>query len=182
VRLLEWPSGTLVREWAIPNGPFHVFLLERAVAAIDRDATLHYLPVDGAPVAHPLPFRVNGYYPAPLAFFPERALLAGATTEPGFAVYDLAALPAAPRLVTRTSFVPNVTALAFSPAAARLAIATDDHRLAIWDWEHELPLLTFPLNSTCASVAFSPDGQWLANTDYAPSLVLRRAALSAASK
>jgi hypothetical protein len=100
VRLLEWPSGTLVREWTLPNGPFHVFLLERAVAAIDRDATLHYLPVDGAPVAHPLPFRVNGYYPAPLAFFPERALLAGATTEPGFAVYDLAALPAAPRLVT----------------------------------------------------------------------------------
>jgi hypothetical protein len=31
------------------------------------------------------------------------------------------------------------------------------------------------VNSTCASIAFSPDGEWMANTDYAPSLVLRRA-------
>jgi WD40 repeat protein len=177
---MEWPGGTSIREWTLPDGPFRVFALERAVVAIDRDSTLHYLPVNGEPVAHPLPFRVNGYYPAPLAFSPERALLAGATAEPGFAVYDLAALPSAPRLLTRTSFVPSVTALAFSPAAARLAIATDDHRLAIWDWAHELPLITFPLNSTCASIAFSPDGQWLANTDYAPSLMLRRAAPSAA--
>ncbi|MGI8436021.1 MAG: hypothetical protein ACR2NX_03835 [Chthoniobacterales bacterium] len=71
--------------------------------------------------------------------------------------------------------MPLVTALAFTPDARRLSVATDDHLLALWDWREGLSLLQFPLNSTCASIAFSPDGEWMANTDYEPSLALRRA-------
>lgn len=68
-----------------------------------------------------------------------------------------------------------MTALAFTPDARRLSVATDDHRIALWDWREALSLLQFPLNSTCASIAFSTDGEWMANTDYEPSLVVRHA-------
>jgi hypothetical protein len=189
VRLLDWKTHEIVRDWNLPGGPFHVSWLARgdasrpvALVAISRDSTLHYLPMAGAPTSHQLPFRVNGYYPAPLAVHPRQPLLAGALAAPGYAVYDLGSLPAPPRLVARGAMVPSVTALAFTPDATRLAVATTDHRLELWDWAHELRLIDFPLNSTCASIAFSPDGQWMANTDYAPSLVLRRAALPAAPK
>jgi serine/threonine protein kinase/WD40 repeat protein len=180
VRLLSWPDGALVREWDLPSAPFRVWLVERdqsaAVAALGRDAVLHYLPLDGSPAAHVLPLRTNGYHPAPVAIDPSTQLVAAALAGNGFAIYDLAALPAPPRLVVSVDTAPEATALAFSPDGKRLAVATNDHRLAIWDWPQQLSLLSFPVNSTCASIAFSPDGQWLANTDYDPSLVLRRAA------
>jgi WD40 repeat protein len=143
--------------------------------ALGRDSTLHYLPMGGTPVSYALPFAINGYYPGPAAFHNDPPLLAGALTEGGFAVYDLSNLAAAPRLLQRERFVPIVTALAFTPDTRRLAVATDDHRLAIWNWPQGLSLLQFPLKSTCASIAFSADGEWMANTDYEPSLVLRHA-------
>ncbi len=99
----------------------------------------------------------------------------GALAEGGYAVYDVSRLPQAPQLLVHAPSVEGVTALAFSPGKRRLAVATDDHRIRIWNWREKLPLVSFPVNSTCASIAFSPDGEWMANTDYAPSLVLRRA-------
>lgn len=150
-----------------------------AVVAVGRDATLHYLPANGGPPrAWPLPLRVNGYRPAPLAFHRDPPTLAGALEGGGFAVYDLRPLVAAgapPRQLVRADAVAAVTALAFSPDGRCLAVAGEDHRLALWDWPQGFCLLGFALNSTCASVAFSPDGRWLAHTDYAPSLVLRQA-------
>jgi WD40 repeat protein/tRNA A-37 threonylcarbamoyl transferase component Bud32 len=183
VRVLDWKTGNIVREWALPGGPFHVAMLKIAtrsaspfVVALGSDATLHYLPLAGAVASYPLPLRINGYYPGAAAFHHDRALLAGALAGGGFAVYDLSELATAgPRLLQRTGFVPVVTALAFTPDTRRLAVASDDHRLAIWDWPQRLSLLEFPLNSTCASIAFSADGEWMANTDYEPSLVLRHA-------
>ncbi len=182
VRLLDWKTRAVVREWNLPGGPFSVFvvgngsLAQPAVVAIGKDSTLHYLPVAGASVAIAMPFRANGYYPAPLAFDAKHSWLAGALPDGGFAVYDIGGLPAPPRLLRRTEFVPVVTALAFAPSARRLAVAIDDHRLTLWDWAPALPLMDFPLNSTCAGIAFSDDGEWMANTDYHPSLVVRRAA------
>ncbi len=80
-----------------------------------------------------------------------------------------------PLLRQRCASARVATVLGFSWHARRLAVGTEDHHLTLWDWEQVLPLLSFPLNSYCASVAFSPDGEWLAYTDYNPSLVLRRA-------
>lgn len=182
VRLLDWKTGAVFREWPLPNGPFHVFVLDRgvfsktpAVAALGRDATLHFLPLAGPPAALATPFRVNGTRPAPLAFHADPPLLAGALEGGGYAVYDLRSLPSTLLLRQRVAFAPTVTALAFTHHARRLAVATQEHRLTLWDWPQELPLLSFPIGSYCASVAFSPDGEWLAYTDYNPSLVLRRA-------
>ena len=181
VRLLDGTSHAILRDWALPNGPFRVLLPTSdrahpaAVVAISRDATLHYLPFEGSPTALPTPFRVNGYYPAPLAFHADSGLLAGALEGGGFAVYDLRSLPSSPLLRQRCASAYVVTALGFTHHGRRLAVGTEEHRLTVWDWEQALPLLSFPLNSYCASVAFSPDGEWLAYTDYNPSLVLRRA-------
>jgi WD40 repeat protein len=184
VRLLAWPDGAVVRDWNLPGGPFRVWFIERgsslAVAALGRDSVLHYLPLAGAPASHALPLRINGYHPPPVAMNPGSGLIAAARAGGGFAVYDLDSLPAAPRTVAQVESVPEVTALAFSPDGSRLATATSDHRLTIWDRGQLLPLLSFPINSTCASIAFSPDGQWLANTDYEPGLVLRKASLPVA--
>ena len=179
VRVLDWKTGHTEREWKLPGGPFRVAMLNsgdaQCVAALASDSTIHYLPLAGTPATYALPFFINGHYPAPAAFHAAPPLLAGALAKGGFAVYDLSDLSAPPRLLQRTDSVPRVTALAFTPDARRLAVATDDHRLAIWDWREALSLLQFPLNSTCASAAFSPDGEWMANTDYEPSLVVRRA-------
>ena len=180
VRLLDGRSHALLREWLLPAGPFRVLLPPpgrgqgAVVVAVSRESSLHCLPVDGgAPSVLPVPFQVNGYYPAPMAFHPASGLLAGAV-EGGFAVYDLRSLPSAPLLRRRCTCAP-VTALGFTRYTHRLAVGTEDHRLTLWDWEQALPLLGFPIRSYCASVAFSPDGEWLAYTDYRPSLVLRRA-------
>jgi WD40 repeat protein len=167
-----------VREWPLAGGPFRVALLHddaSALVALGADAVLHYLPREGAPVAHPMPLRANRFNPAAIAVRRDQRLLAGALAEGGFGVYDLSTLPQPPQLLVDSPSVHGVTALAFSPRMRRLAVATDDHRIRIWDWREKLPLVTFPVNSTCSSIAFSSDGQWMANTDYAPSLVLRRA-------
>lgn len=178
VRLLDWEAGSVIREWPLAGGPFRVALLHddaSALIALGADSVLHYLPRDGAPLALPTPLRANRFRPAPIAFQRDEHLLAGALAEGGYAVYDVSTLPQPPKLLVDAPAVEGVTALAFTPDTRRLAIATDDHRIRIWDWRQKLPLVAFPVNSTCASIAFSPDGEWMANTDYAPSLVLRRA-------
>jgi serine/threonine protein kinase/WD40 repeat protein len=177
VRLLDQETRSVVREWALAGGPFRVALLRddaSALIALGADSVLHYLPRDGAPVALPMPLRANRFYPAAVAFRRDQHLLAGALAEGGYAVYDVSRLPEPPQLLVHAPSVELVTALAFSPGTRRLAVASDDHRIRVWNWRQKLPLLTFPVNSTCASIAFSPDGKWMANTDYAPSLVLRR--------
>ena len=121
------------------------------------------------------PLRANRFYRAAIAFYRDRHFLAGGLGNGGYATHDVSTLPQAPQLLVDAPSVRAVTALAFSPDTRRLAIATDDHRIKVWDWRQKLSQVTFPVNSTRASIAFSPDGDWLANTDYAPSLVLRRA-------
>ena len=181
VRLLDGQTHALLREWTLPGGPFRVFVLESrrlhpgAVVAVNRESVLCYLPFEGAPTMLPMPFRVDGYNPAPLACHPDAGLLAGALEGGGWAVYDLRSLPSTPSLRQKEASAPVVSALGFTRKARRLAVATVDHRLTVWDWPQTLPLLTFPLNSTCASIAFSADGGWMASTDYNPSLTLRRA-------
>ena len=54
-------------------------------------------------------------------------------------------------------------------------MATADSNLRLYDWELQLNLLDFPVRAACSAIAFSPDGEWLASTDYNPSLVLRSA-------
>jgi WD40 repeat protein len=177
VRLLDAERRSVVREWPLAGGPFRVALLHddaSALIALGSDSVLHYLPRDGAPVALPMPWRTNRFYPAAFAIRRDQHLLAAALAEGGYAVYDLSRLPQPPQLLVQAPSVEMVTTLAFGPTARRLAVATDDHRIRIWNWQHKLPLVSFPVNSTCASIAFSPDGEWMANTDYAPSLVLRR--------
>ena len=178
VRLVDSQASRLVREWPLAGGPFRVAMLHddaSALIALGADSVLHYLPREGAPVAHPTPLRANRFHPAPVAFRRDQHLLAGALAEGGYAVYDVSKLPQPPQLLVDAPSVHGVTALAFSPRARRLAIASADHRIRIWDWREKLSLVSFPVNSTCASIAFSPDGEWMANTDYAPGLVLRRA-------
>ena len=131
---MERCRADFLREWTLPNGPFRAllpmpdFTHPPAVVAISRDASLHYLPFEGSPIVLPTPFRVNGYYPASLAFHAGSGLLAGALEDGGFAVYDLRSLPSVPLLRRRCAFAPVVTALAFTWHAHRLAVGTVDRQ------------------------------------------------------
>ncbi|MGI8436022.1 MAG: protein kinase domain-containing protein [Chthoniobacterales bacterium] len=95
VRVLDWKTGDIKREWVLAGGPFRVAMLNigplsvsPCVVALGRDATLHYLPLVGPPASYSMPLRINGYYPGPVTFHNARPLLAGALSEGGFVVYD----------------------------------------------------------------------------------------------
>jgi WD40 repeat protein len=74
---------------------------------------------------------------------------------------------AQPELVLQRGHSHPVNALSFSPDGKTLAVGSGDHRVHLWDTATGLIRRTLPgQRSTGKSIAFSPDGRWLATLGF----------------
>jgi WD40 repeat protein len=70
----------------------------------------------------------------------------------------------------------SIKSLEFSSDGRRVLSGGLDRTMRLWDWEMERELLVFEQHLYVLCARFSPDGLWIANTDYHPTGAwLRRA-------
>jgi serine/threonine protein kinase/WD40 repeat protein len=173
-RILAWNTHETLQKWNLPNGPFTVYATadNNSFLAFGTDGSLHRLTV-GNPVAEPcMLVETHGLVsPSESAYHKDSGHFAVASAR-GFHIYDLSSRH--PVLLKNIKLESSITALAFDPSGKRIAAAIETGEIVLWDWEYSMPLLAFPTRSKCRGIAFSKDGEWMGNTDFAPNLVLRR--------
>ena len=179
VRVIDTKTNQVLREWPLPRENRMLLTAgdQRTIHAWGPSGRLHLLPAHGgAPSTLSFPASaVNRPYPLPASLHPGGKWIAMGNTDEGWAVYRIEDEPGRAVITNQLEFHGHVSALAFDPSGRRLAVATADSNLRLYDWELQLNLLDFPVRAACSAIAFSPDGEWLASTDYNPSLVLRSA-------
>lgn len=173
ISLLDWRTKTVTREIPVPGGSWHVFADTDGVTLYSLGSSGVLQRLGPLPLGTPLVPARDIRPMANVAFHAGRRLLAMAVDKT-VDIYRLSP-DAAPRLVHHLAMDSYVTALAFDPRADRLAVATKGRILTVWDWPESLPLLEFSLRAVATSIAYSPDGRWLANTDFSPTVVMRQA-------
>ena len=178
VKVIDTKTNQVLRQWPLPRENRMLLTAgdQQTIHAWGPSGRLHLLPAHGgAPSTLNFPASaVNRPYPLPASLHPGGKWIAVGNTDEGWAVYRIEDEPGRALITNQSEFHGHVSALAFDPSGRRLAVATADSTLRLYDWELQLNLLDFPVRATCSSLAFSQDGEWLASTDFNPSLFLRR--------
>src|SRR5579859_31 len=103
-----------------------------------------------------------------LVYSPDGRHLAAASPDGVVRLWDLTALQARPTMLrlppsAYSRFPPDIPALAFSPDGQTLVAACSDDLLRLWDMRKLTAAPVIWPHQGAQSVAFSPDGAWLAS-------------------
>jgi hypothetical protein len=150
----------------IAQGEGGVYYVEPIPQALPAAGALTPLAADNVEQLVELS-RIQGNVAAALAWTPDGAALAVASTDPvntGVWLYDVAALATDfPRLL-ETEIVPS--ALAFSPDGLLLAIGGADGTIELWDWSEETVITSIAAHQVAVrTLSFNPDSTLLASVD-----------------
>lgn len=138
----------------------------RSIATGGEDSTVRIWRAEDGAVLHTMRGHARNVWS--VDFSPDGRLLASGSFDKLVKIWDV---ETGTLVRTLAGSGEAVVHLAFSPDGATLVTGGDDNMARLWRVADGAPIRTFPVGNHVYSVAFTPDGQWLATAGRARSAV-----------